>query len=94
MSSKKQLLAQYDLHHVLFNNVIANISDEESNRCIVSSMNTIKWLAGHLVWANVNLANISGVNVEVLWRGHFHSKEGATPEDLNAQKVNYQHYNK
>ena len=28
MSTKKQLLAQYDLHDVLFNNVIAGISDD------------------------------------------------------------------
>ena len=70
MSSKKQLLAQYDLHNVLFNNVIANISDEESNKCIAEQMNCVKWLAGHLLWANANLANIGGTKVDVLWRDH------------------------
>jgi len=77
-------LAQYDLHDVLFNNVIADVSDEESNQCITDPMNSIKWLAGHLLWANANFANIGGVKIEVKWRDHFHTKEGAGPEDLNA----------
>lgn len=86
MSTRKQLLAQYDLHDVLFNNVIADISDEESNRCITDPMNSIKWLAGHLLWANANLANIGGVNVEVKWRDHFHTKQGGSAIDFNAPK--------
>jgi len=86
MSSKKQLLAQYDLHNVLFNNVIANISDEESNKCIAEQMNCVKWLAGHLLWANANLANIGGTKVDVLWRDHFHTKQGGSAEDFNAPK--------
>jgi uncharacterized damage-inducible protein DinB len=84
MSSKKQLLAQYDLHDVLFNNVIADISDEESNQCVVDPMNSVKWLAGHLLWANANFANIGGVDIDVKWRDHFHTKEGGGPEDFNA----------
>ena len=86
MSSKKQLLAQYDLHNVLFNNVIANISDEESNTCVADPMNCVKWLSGHLLWANANLANIGGTKVEVLWRDHFHTKQGGSAEDFNAPK--------
>ncbi|MGN6639166.1 MAG: hypothetical protein ACTHJ8_09665, partial [Mucilaginibacter sp.] len=86
MSTKKQLLAQYDLHDVLFNNVIAGISDEESNRTINDPMNSVKWLAGHLLWANANLANIGGVNVEVKWRDHFHTKQGGSAVDFNAPK--------
>ena len=86
MSSKKQLLAQYDLHNVLYNNVIADISDEESNRCIADPMNSVKWLAGHLLWANANLARIGGVPLEVKWRDHFHTKQGGSPEDFNAPK--------
>lgn len=84
MSTKTQLLAQYDLHDVLFNNVIAGISDEESNKSIADPTNTVKWLAGHLLWANANLANISGVKIEVKWRDHFYTKEGGGPEDFNA----------
>lgn len=84
MSSRKQLLAQYDLHDVLFNNVIADISDEESNQCIADPMNSVKWLAGHLLWANANFANIGGVKIDVKWRDHFYTKEGGGPEDFNA----------
>jgi hypothetical protein len=86
MSAKKQLLAQYDLHNVLFNNVIENISDVESNKCVADPMNSVKWLAGHLLWANANLANIGGTPVEVRWRDHFHTKQGGSPEDFNAPK--------
>lgn len=86
MSTRKQLLAQYDLHDVLFNNVIAGISDEESNQCISDPMNSVKWLAGHLLWANANLANIGGANIEVKWRDHFHTKQGGSEADFNAPK--------
>jgi len=84
MSSKKQLLAQYDLHNLLYNNVIADIADEESNKCVADPMNSVKWLAGHLLWANANLANIGGTKVEVKWRDHFHTKQGGSAEDFNA----------
>jgi len=86
MSAKKQLLAQYDLHNVLFNNVLADISDEESNRCIADPMNSVKWLAGHLGWAQLNLGNIGGNKIDFAWRDHFHTKQGGGPEDFNAPK--------
>ena len=86
MSTKKQLLAQYDLHDVLFNNVIKGVSDEESNKSITDPLNSIKWLAGHLLWANANLANIGGAQIAVKWRDHFYTKEGGTPDDFNAPK--------
>jgi len=85
MSTKKQLLAQYDLHDVLFNNVIDNISDEESNKTLADPMNSVKWLAGHLLWANANLANVGGISIDVKWRDHFHTKEGGGPADFNAE---------
>jgi len=84
MSAKTVLLAQYDLHNVLYNNVIADISDEESNKSIADPMNSVKWLAGHLAWAQLNLANIGGGAVDFQWRDRFHTKQGATPADLSA----------
>jgi uncharacterized damage-inducible protein DinB len=84
MSTKKQLLAQYDLHDVLFNNVIQGVNDEESNKTIADPLNSIKWLAGHLLWANANLANIGGAQIAVKWRDHFYTKQGGTPDDFNA----------
>ena len=84
MSAKTVLLDQYDLHNVLYNNVIADISDEESNKSLADPMNSVKWLAGHLAWAQLNLANIGGMPQEFQWRDRFHTKEGATPQDLAA----------
>jgi len=84
MSAKKVLLDQYDLHNVLYNNVIADITNEESDKCIADPMNCVKWLAGHLAWAQLNLANIGGTQVDFLWRDHFHTKQGASPQDLIA----------
>jgi hypothetical protein len=82
MSVKKILLAQYDLHHALFNNVLDDISEEEANTSF-AGMKTIKWLAGHLLWDQGSYANFCGVKVDFPWFGHFHSAEGAAPEDLN-----------
>ena len=84
MSAKKILLAQYDLHILLFNNVIHGISDKEANQSIGSGLNTIKWLAGHLLWNEGSLAHIGGIKLVIPWADHFYSAEGATEEDLNA----------
>ncbi|MBS1525079.1 MAG: DinB family protein [Bacteroidetes bacterium] len=84
MSAKKLLLSQYDLHDVLFNNVVAGISDEESNFSFKDPCNSVKWLAGHLLWANANFANIGGITIDVKWRDHFYTKEGGGPADFNA----------
>jgi hypothetical protein len=84
MSAKKVLLAQYDLHDVLYNNVIKDISDDESNRHLTESVNNIKWLAGHLLWAQGNLAKIGGAQVEIPWLDHFHTRQGGGPADFNA----------
>jgi hypothetical protein len=63
MSCEKLLMAQFDLHNVLYNNVLAGVTDDESNRVVAQNMNTVKWLAGHLLWAQWNLANISEVDL-------------------------------
>jgi hypothetical protein len=84
MSASKLLLAQYDLHDVLFNNVIDGISDEEANFSLKDPTNSVKWLAGHLLWANANFANIGRTKIEVKWRDHFYTKEGGSSEDFNA----------
>jgi hypothetical protein len=81
MPVKKLLLAQYDMHHVLFNNVLDDISEEDASISL-NGMKTIKWLAGHLLWDQGSFANICGVKLDFPWFGHFHSVEGAAPEDL------------
>jgi len=85
MSVKKILLAQFDLHNVLFHNVLSGITEEEANTSI-AGMNTIKWLAGHTLWDLGSYANICGVKINFPWFGHFYSKEAATPEDLAGPK--------
>jgi hypothetical protein len=85
MSAKNQLLAQYDLHNLLFNNVIVDINEEESNIRLVPSINNVKWLAGHLVWAQGNLARLGRVQVEIPWVGHFLGGP-ATKEEKSAAK--------
>ncbi|HEY8784263.1 MAG TPA: DinB family protein [Mucilaginibacter sp.] len=67
MSAKKQLLAQYDLHNTLFNNVIVDISEDEANTRLVPTMNNIKWLAGHLVWGQLGLAPMGNVQIDIPW---------------------------
>jgi uncharacterized damage-inducible protein DinB len=86
MSTKKQLLAQYDLHDVLFNNVIEDISDQESNQCTVEPLNSIKWIAGHLLWAQRSLVRIGGAQVEIPWTGHFLTLQGSTEEERKMPK--------
>lgn len=84
MSAKKILLDQFEFHHVLFNNVLVNISDEEAHIRVAAPLNNIKWLAGHLLWAQHHLAKLGGANVTLPWRDHFHPKVGASEADLNA----------
>jgi hypothetical protein len=84
MSAKKQLLAQYDLHNLLFNNVIADINEAEASKSVADPMNSIKWLAGHLLWAQGNLARMGAAQVVIPWVDHFSSGPGATEADRNA----------
>jgi len=74
MSAKHQLLNQYDLHTLLFNNVLADISESESNIRLVPSINNIKWLAGHLVWGQGGLAKIANVPMDIVWIDHYNTQ--------------------
>ena len=74
MSSKKQLLAQFSLHNVLFNNVLDQITDEEANTSIAPPMNSFKWLAGHVLNSQGHLATLSGVDIAIPWARHFAAK--------------------
>jgi hypothetical protein len=80
MSAKNQLLAQVDLHNTLFNNVLVDISEEEANSKLVPSINNIKWLAGHLLWVQSNLARTFGVPVEIVWIDHYNNQIPQPPD--------------
>jgi hypothetical protein len=74
MSAKNQLLIQYDLHNTLFNNVLVDISEEESHIRLAPGINNVKWLAGHLVWGQLGLARMGGVTVAIEWTDHFNTQ--------------------
>ena len=74
MSSKTQLLAQFKLHNVLFNNVLDQMTDTEADQSIATPMNSFKWLAGHVLNSQEHLAKISGADVAIPWAEHFAGK--------------------
>jgi len=71
MSSKKQLLAQFDLNNVLYNNSLVGITEAEANKSVLEPMNTIKWIAGHALWAQRNLAKMARVELDIPWLQDF-----------------------
>jgi len=66
---KKILLAQFDIHHCLYNNVLDGFTDEETNRRLHEDkkMNHVKWLAGHILNSQYGLALLGGVTPGVKW---------------------------
>lgn len=70
---KNLLLVQYDLHHRLYNNVLDDFTDEETNRRLHgdTNINHVKYLAGHLLNSQYGLAMIAGLNPEVKWNDLF-----------------------
>ena len=81
MSAKKVLLAQYDLHNVLFNNAIDQVTEQEANQSIAAPMNSIKWLSGHLLSSQNYYAKIGGTEVTIPWQDHFASGPGTVKAD-------------
>ncbi len=67
------LLAQFDLHHRLYNNVLKGFTDEETNQRLYDDLriNHVKYLAGHLLHSQYGLALIAGVEFEQKWSGLF-----------------------
>lgn len=98
MSSKKQLLAQYDLHNLLYKNVLVDINEEESLVRLAPEVNNVKWLAGHLVWGQGGLARMAEVKMDIPWLDHYNTqiKQPAIPEipvpsleEIKAEWVKY-----
>ncbi len=79
MSAKELLLSQHDLHTVLFNNVLKDISEDEAIIRLVPTINNIKWLAGHLVWGQTGLARMGSVKMEIKWIDHYNTQIPAPP---------------
>ncbi|WP_234572715.1 DinB family protein [Rhodohalobacter sp. 614A] len=70
---KEFLLIQFDLHHRLYNNVLQEFTDEESNQRLYNdtNINHVKYLAGHLLNSQYGLARAAGVDVVVKWNDLF-----------------------
>ncbi|UGU17394.1 DinB family protein [Sinomicrobium kalidii] len=91
---KTQLLAQFDLHQRLYNNVLEDLTDEETNKRVNGNtqMNHIKYLAGHLLNAQYGLAYLAGMSPEVKWNelfaaaGQSEAKDGIPYPDIEAVK--------
>ena len=70
---KNYLLAQFDLHHKLYNNVLEGFTDEESNTRLHGDVqiNHVKYLAGHLLHTQYGLALLAGVKIAPKWSELF-----------------------
>lgn len=79
MSAKNQLLNLYDLHHTLYNNVLVDISEEESHKRLAPEINNVNWLAGHLVWGQTGLANFCGLKMDIPWIDLYNTQLSAPP---------------
>lgn len=97
MSSKKQLLAQFDLNNHWFHNSLDGLSDAETNKRVEQRMNHVKYLAGHLVQGFYGVAAIAGVEVEKKWVDLFEglsktkAKDNFPYPDIDEIKAEWDH---
>lgn len=70
---KNHLLSQFDFHHRLYNNVLEDITDAESNARLHgdTNLNHVKYLAGHLLNTQYGLALLSGLQIQPKWNDLF-----------------------
>lgn len=69
----KALLAQFDLHHRLYNNVLDGFTDEETNQRLydTTNMNHVKYLAGHVLNSQYGIAQLADVSIKPKWNELF-----------------------
>ncbi|WP_372637772.1 hypothetical protein [Fodinibius sp.] len=55
------LMAQFDLHHRLYKNVLDGFTDEETNRRLHgdTKINHVKYLAGHILNSQYGIAQLA-----------------------------------
>lgn len=80
---KNFLLAQIDLHHKLYNNVLDGFTDAESNARLHEDVhiNHVKYLAGHLLHTQYGLALLAGFRIEPKWSELFAPAGQSTARD-------------
>jgi len=57
------LISQFELQTRLFNNVLENITDEQSSKKLTEDTNHLSWLTGHVLSSRYMLANVLGLAV-------------------------------
>lgn len=62
--SAETLRVLFDLHTRLFNNVLADLDDAETNTRARETVNHIKWLAGHLTSTRHSMGKLAGMDEE------------------------------
>ena len=67
------LLTQFDLHQLLYNNVLEDFTDAETNQRLYDdpSINHVKYLAGHLLNSQYGFGMLAGIEREVKWNDLF-----------------------
>ncbi len=80
---KNYLLTQFDLQHKLYNNVLSDFTDEETDRRLHDDkkMNHVKYIAGHLVNAQYVFASLAGVEMERKWDELFAGRQRTKARD-------------
>jgi len=70
---KIPLIAQFRLHHLLYNNVLEGFSDDEANQRLNGdkNVNHIKYLAGHLLNSQYGYGFLAGLRLPVKWHELF-----------------------
>jgi len=64
---KDVLLYQFNLHHLLYNNVLEGFTDKETNERLYGypQMNHVKYLAGHILNSHYGLATITSMKPDI-----------------------------
>jgi len=71
-SSSNSVKAQFDFQTRLFNNVTEGISDSESQVRSVANINNIKWVAGHMLDARLNMmSKVAGLTPDDSYGAQF-----------------------
>jgi len=67
------LLAQFDFHHRLYNNVLDGFSDAEANARMHddTNLNYVKYVAGHLLQSQYGFARLAGLQIQPKWSDLF-----------------------
>ena len=84
----------YDLHSQLFINVIKDLSDKDANNRLNTKANHPSWLAGSLVQARFEFAQLLGADVWStyydLFQNHKGIQEGITYPSLSDYKMDWE----